>query len=172
MLVEEIFDEQVSVLVIIKPIDILLSVVLLVLAVQLRSQRIGVLKESVLVLVLKRGVIELLKSAEVEVRQGGVQPLALLRDSLEPLVVNDGGNVEPEVKGSLALDFDAEVAPHALLQFLEVDDQEVARLAPEEVRQLLHFFVFFHFLFGFELLVHLLPLLPREDLLDGVLLKR
>lgn len=132
----------------------------------------GVLEETVLILVFESRIIELLKAVEVQVWKIRVHLLALFAYGFQPLVVDDGRDVEPEIKRRFAFDFDAEVTPYALLELFEVYDQVVAGgAALEEVGQLLDLLVFLHFLLGFEFLVDFLPFLPRKDLFYCVLLQ-
>jgi len=54
----------------------------------------------------------------VQVWQIWVHLLALFADCFQTLVVDDGRDIQPEIKRRLSLDFDAEIAPNALLEFL------------------------------------------------------
>lgn len=76
-----------------------------------------VLEKTVLVLVFKRGIIEFLKAIKMQIWQIRVNIfLALLAHYFKALVVNNGGDIKPKVKGGFALDFYPEITPDALLK--------------------------------------------------------
>ena len=76
-----------------------------------------VLEKTVLVLVFKRGIIEFLKAIKMQIWQIRANILlALLAHYFQALVVNNGGDIKPKIKGCFALDFYPEITPDALLK--------------------------------------------------------